>query len=37
LHRLGTAEEAGSAAVFLMTNTYMNGAVLNIDGGARLV
>lgn len=37
LHRLGTAEEAGSAAVFLMANTFMNGAVLNIDGGARLV
>lgn len=37
LHRLGTAEEAGSATVFLMSNTFMNGAVLNIDGGARLV
>jgi NAD(P)-dependent dehydrogenase (short-subunit alcohol dehydrogenase family) len=37
LRRLGTSEEAGSAAVFLMTNKYMNGAVLNIDGGARLV
>jgi len=37
LHRLGTAEEAGAAAVFLMSNTFMNGAVLNIDGGARLV
>jgi len=37
LHRLGTAEEAASAAVFLMSNTFMNGAVLNIDGGARLV
>lgn len=37
LHRLGTADEAGAAAVFLMSNTFMNGAVLNIDGGARLV
>lgn len=37
LHRLGTSEEAGSATVFLMTNTFMNGTVLNIDGGARLV
>ncbi|MFS2155779.1 SDR family oxidoreductase [Pseudomonas sp. Pseusp122] len=37
LRRLGTAQEAGSAAVFLMANAYMNGAVLNIDGGARLV
>jgi NAD(P)-dependent dehydrogenase (short-subunit alcohol dehydrogenase family) len=37
LHRLGSAEEAGAAVVFLMSNTFMNGAVLNIDGGARLV
>ncbi|MCP8690163.1 SDR family oxidoreductase [Marinobacterium sedimentorum] len=37
LHRLGTATEAGAAAVFLMTNTFMNGATLNVDGGARLV
>lgn len=37
LHRLGSAEEAGDAVVFLMSNTFMNGAVLNIDGGARLV
>jgi len=37
LRRLGTAAEAGAAAVFLMSNTFMNGAVLNIDGGARLV
>ena len=37
LHRLGTAAEAGAAVVFLMTNGFMNGATLNIDGGARLV
>ncbi len=37
LHRVGTATEAGAATVFLMTNTFMNGATLNIDGGARLV
>lgn len=37
LHRLGTAEEAGAAAVFLMTNGWMNGATLNVDGGARLI
>lgn len=37
LHRLGTATEAGAAATFLMTNTFMNGATLNIDGGARLI
>lgn len=37
LHRLGTSAEAGAATVFLMTNGFMNGATLNIDGGARLV
>jgi NAD(P)-dependent dehydrogenase (short-subunit alcohol dehydrogenase family) len=37
LQRLGTAEEAGAAVVFLMTNGWMNGATLNIDGGMRLV
>ncbi|MBT2341636.1 MULTISPECIES: SDR family oxidoreductase [Pseudomonas] len=37
LRRLGTPEEAGAAVVFLMSNGFMNGAVLNIDGGARLV
>lgn len=37
LHRLGSAEEAGAAIVFLMANGWMNGATLNLDGGARLV
>lgn len=37
LHRLGTATEAGAATLFLMSNGFMNGATLNIDGGARLV
>jgi NAD(P)-dependent dehydrogenase (short-subunit alcohol dehydrogenase family) len=37
LQRLGTAQEAGAAVVFLMTNGWMNGATLNIDGGMRLV
>jgi NAD(P)-dependent dehydrogenase (short-subunit alcohol dehydrogenase family) len=37
LHRLGTAEEAGAAVVFLMANGWMNGATLNVDGGSRLV
>ncbi|MHC8367284.1 SDR family oxidoreductase [Pseudomonas sp. ZT5P21] len=37
LHRLGTATEAGAAVMFLITNTFMNGSTLNIDGGARLV
>jgi len=37
LHRLGSATEAGAAVVFLMSNGFMKGATLNIDGGARLV
>jgi len=37
LHRQGTAAEADAAVAFLMTNGFMNGAPLNIDGGARLV
>lgn len=35
--RLGTADEAGAAVVFLMGNGYMNGETLHVDGGARLV
>jgi NAD(P)-dependent dehydrogenase (short-subunit alcohol dehydrogenase family) len=37
LKRLGTAEEAGSAVVFLMANGWMNGATLHVDGGVRLI
>lgn len=37
VRRLGSADEAGAAVVFLMANRYMNGATLHIDGGARLV
>lgn len=37
LHRLGTPEEAGAAVVFLVANGWMKGAVLNVDGGSRLV
>jgi NAD(P)-dependent dehydrogenase (short-subunit alcohol dehydrogenase family) len=37
LHRIGTPEEAGAAVLFLMTNGWMNGATLNVDGGMRLV
>jgi NAD(P)-dependent dehydrogenase (short-subunit alcohol dehydrogenase family) len=37
LKRFGTAEEVGSAAVFLMTNGLMNGATINVDGGSRFV
>jgi NAD(P)-dependent dehydrogenase (short-subunit alcohol dehydrogenase family) len=37
LHRLGTPEEVGAAVVFLMSNGFMNGEILHIDGGSRLV
>jgi NAD(P)-dependent dehydrogenase (short-subunit alcohol dehydrogenase family) len=37
LHRLGTPEEVGAGVVFLMSNGFMNGATLNVDGGSRLV
>jgi NAD(P)-dependent dehydrogenase (short-subunit alcohol dehydrogenase family) len=37
LKRLGTADEAGAAVVFLMTNGWTNGTTLHVDGGARLV
>ncbi|KQZ27648.1 SDR family oxidoreductase [Duganella sp. Root1480D1] len=35
--RVGRAEEIGSAILFMMTNAYVNGEVLHIDGGGRLV
>jgi NAD(P)-dependent dehydrogenase (short-subunit alcohol dehydrogenase family) len=36
--RVGTTEEAGAVVVFLlMANGFINGATLNVDGGARLV
>jgi NAD(P)-dependent dehydrogenase (short-subunit alcohol dehydrogenase family) len=31
--RIGTAEEAAMAAIFLMVNGYMDGQVLGLDGG----
>ena len=31
--RIGTAEEAAMAAIFLMTNGYVDGQVLGLDGG----
>ncbi|CND72350.1 dehydrogenase of uncharacterised specificity%2C short-chain alcohol dehydrogenase like protein [Mycobacterium tuberculosis] len=37
LGRFGTAEEAASAALFLMANPYMSGEVLKMDGGQSLV
>lgn len=36
LRRWGSADEAAAAVMFLMTNGYMNGAVLHVDGGSRL-
>ncbi|RJL26488.1 SDR family NAD(P)-dependent oxidoreductase [Bailinhaonella thermotolerans] len=36
LGRMGTAEEAASAAVFAMSNTYVTGTVLTVDGGLSL-
>ena len=34
--RLGTADEFAWLAVELITNSYMNGETIRIDGGARL-
>ncbi len=31
--RVGTVFEASAAAIYLMTNTYSTGVVLDIDGG----
>ncbi|WP_203596417.1 SDR family NAD(P)-dependent oxidoreductase [Actinomadura bangladeshensis] len=36
LGRFGTAEEAASAALFLMANPYMSGEVLTVDGAQSL-
>ena len=33
LGRVGTVEEAALAAIYLMTNTYSTGTVLDVDGG----
>lgn len=35
--RIGTAEEAASAILFLMTNGFMTGEILHIDGGGRYI
>jgi NAD(P)-dependent dehydrogenase (short-subunit alcohol dehydrogenase family) len=35
--RVGTPEEVAQAIVMCMTNAYLNGAVLHIDGGGRYV
>lgn len=36
LGRFGTPEEAASAALFLMSNPYMTGQILTLDGGETL-
>ena len=36
LGRVGTAEEAAAAALFLMANTYVTGTVVTVDGGQLL-
>ena len=33
LGRVGTVEEAASAAIYLMTNAFSTGVVLDVDGG----
>src|SRR5262245_23054079 len=35
--RIGTIDDIGQAAVFLMTNPYVTGAVLEVSGGEPLV
>jgi len=35
--RVGRAEEIGAAILFMMTNAYVNGEVLHVDGGGRLI
>ena len=35
-HRLGTADEFATLALELLGNSYLNGEVIRIDGGARL-
>ena len=35
-HRLGSADELASMVVELLTNDYMNGEVIRVDGGIRM-
>jgi NAD(P)-dependent dehydrogenase (short-subunit alcohol dehydrogenase family) len=37
VHRTGSIEDIGQAAVFLMTNPYVTGSVLEVTGGEHLV
>jgi NAD(P)-dependent dehydrogenase (short-subunit alcohol dehydrogenase family) len=36
-HRIGSPADLGAAALFLMTNGYVTGITLDVDGGARLI
>ena len=35
-HRIGTAEDVADAALFAMTNTFVTGVTLKVDGGQHL-
>jgi NADP-dependent 3-hydroxy acid dehydrogenase YdfG len=35
--RIGTAEEVAQLMLMLMSNAYVNGAVLHVDGGGRYI
>ncbi len=35
--RIGAAQDLGEAALFLITNGYTTGTILDVDGGARLI
>jgi NAD(P)-dependent dehydrogenase (short-subunit alcohol dehydrogenase family) len=35
--RVGTVDDIAHAAMFLMTNTYVTGTTLHVEGGQRLV
>jgi len=35
--RVGTADEVAQVIVLLMTNAYMTGEVVHVDGGCRFV
>jgi NAD(P)-dependent dehydrogenase (short-subunit alcohol dehydrogenase family) len=36
LGRFGTAEEAAATALFFMTNNYVTGQIVTVDGGETL-
>jgi NAD(P)-dependent dehydrogenase (short-subunit alcohol dehydrogenase family) len=37
VNRIGTAEEVAQAVLLLMTNGFMTGEILHVDGGGRLI